>query len=147
LELILDIFLIHFPLQLKSGPSDYILVLKTWLRLHSEKIAEESKVGLDAHKGLPKMIKLKATKEIGGGEGQSPFHKVLKQNDFINIFLQIRLTERRRPLHNIFFLEEDPQKQDVSGVLTVCPIAICGLGFFILLVLISLGSDFLVSHP
>jgi hypothetical protein len=56
-ELILYIFLIHFLLQLKPGPSDYILVLKTWLRLHSKKIAEERKVGLDAQKGLTKMNK------------------------------------------------------------------------------------------
>jgi hypothetical protein len=55
-ELILDIFPIHFLLQLKPGSSNYILVLKTWLRLHSEKIAEESQVGvgvlLATHRGV-----------------------------------------------------------------------------------------------
>jgi hypothetical protein len=91
----------------------------------------------------------KAMKEVRGGEGQSPFDKVLKQNDFINILLRIWLMERRMPLHNIFLLKNlgNKTKKIISGALTVCPVPICSLGFFLLLALVSLGSGFLVSHP
>jgi hypothetical protein len=74
------------------------LVLKTWLRLETEAITEEGKMGLDAQKRFVemdkyhnmcdrirvKMVELKtvnvknATKEIRGGEGQSPFNKMLE---------------------------------------------------------------------
>jgi hypothetical protein len=54
------------------------------------------------------------------------------------------------PLHNIFLLKKtlgNKMQKIISGALTVCPVAICSLGFFFLLALVSLGSSFLVSHP
>jgi hypothetical protein len=48
----------------------------------------------------------KATKKIGSMEGQSPFDKMQKKNDFINIFLRKELTERRTPLNNILTLKK-----------------------------------------
>jgi hypothetical protein len=43
----------------------------------------------------------KATKKIGGGEGQSTFDQMQKKKDFIKIFLRKGLTERKTPLNNI----------------------------------------------
>jgi hypothetical protein len=57
--------------------------------------------------------------------------------------------KRWMPLHYIFFSKKtlkNKMQKIVSGALTVYPIAICGLSFF-LLALVSLGSGFLVSHP
>jgi hypothetical protein len=48
----------------------------------------------------------KATKKIGSREGQSPFDKMQKKNDFINIFLRKELMERRTPLNNILTLKK-----------------------------------------
>jgi hypothetical protein len=48
----------------------------------------------------------KATKKIGSREGQSPFDKMQKKNNFINIFLRKELTERRTPLNNILTLKK-----------------------------------------
>jgi hypothetical protein len=48
----------------------------------------------------------KATKKIGSREDQSPFDKMQKNNDFINIFLRKELTKRRTPLNNILTLKK-----------------------------------------
>jgi hypothetical protein len=48
----------------------------------------------------------KAIKKIGGGEGQSPFDKMQKKNDFVNIFLREELTKRRAPLNIILTLKK-----------------------------------------
>ena len=48
----------------------------------------------------------KATEEIRSREGQSPFDKMIKHNNLINIFLGITLTERRVPFHQILGLQK-----------------------------------------
>jgi hypothetical protein len=48
----------------------------------------------------------KATKKIGGSKGQSPFDKMQKKNNFVNIFLRKGLTERREPLNNILTMKK-----------------------------------------
>jgi hypothetical protein len=82
-------------------------------------------------------------------EGQSPFNKVLKQYDFIYIFLKKRLAKRWTPLNNIMPLKNtlgNKVHEVVSGTLIVGPVAGRRLGSLLFLLHVSLASGFLVSH-
>jgi hypothetical protein len=57
----------------------------------------------------------KATKKIRGGEGQSPFDKVLKQYDFICIFFVKKVGEKTGTIEQHPTLEEDPRQQGSRG--------------------------------
>jgi hypothetical protein len=56
----------------------------------------------------PVIIK-KATEERTRGEGQSPFGKMVKCDDFINIFHGERFTERVVPVDKILLLQQPPE--------------------------------------
>jgi hypothetical protein len=91
----------------------------------------------------------KASKKIRGGEGQSPFNKVLKQYDFIYIFLRIKLAKRWTPLNNIMPLKKtlgNKVQEVISRTLTVGPVAGYRLGSLLCLLLVSLAGSFLVSY-
>jgi hypothetical protein len=82
-------------------------------------------VGLDSEKGFTEMdengnmadgirvevmelkpvIVKKAMEERTRGEGQSPFSKMVKCDDFVNIFHRKRFTERGAPVDKILILQ------------------------------------------
>jgi hypothetical protein len=53
----------------------------------------------------PVIIK-KATEERTSGEGQSPFGRIVKCDDFINIFHGKRFMERGAPVDKILLLQQ-----------------------------------------
>jgi hypothetical protein len=71
---------------------------------------------------LKPVIKKKATKEGTSGEGQSPFGKMEKCDDFVKIFHGKRFTVRRAPIDKGSFLQQplgNKVLKMVEGALTV----------------------------
>jgi hypothetical protein len=96
------------------------------LWLDAEEEAEKIPVWLDSEEGFTEMDKNgnvadgirvevmelkpviieKAAEERTRGKGQSSFGKVVKYDDFVNIFHRERFTERGAPVDKIFVLQQ-----------------------------------------
>jgi len=126
-------------------------------------------MGLDAEKCFAKMhkdgnmsygvgiemMKLKAVnikkpaKEIRGGEGETPFGKFGKHDNFVNIFMGKTLTIERTPLDKTTILKKtvsDKAIEVVRGALTVSPVACNDCRFILISLLPALGSALLTRH-
>jgi hypothetical protein len=125
-EFVCKIFIAGLLTQLDTGAPYNGKVLGGVLRLDTEEEAEKVLVGFDSKEGLavkdenwdvanrirvevmelkPVIIK-KATKEGTSGEGQSPFGKMEKCDDFVNIFHGERFTVRGAPVDKVLFLQQ-----------------------------------------
>jgi hypothetical protein len=142
------------------------------LWFYSEKEAEKIKVGFNSEESFAEMdedgnmangiqvevmeLKLveikKASEERARGEGQTPFGKMVKCDDFVYIFHGKRFAKRRALVDETFFLEQtlgNKFSEIVVGALTVSPLPrrrLCLLLLPILLVR-SLGRHFLIRSP
>jgi hypothetical protein len=80
------------------------------------------------------------------GEGQTPFGKMVKCDDFIYIFHGERFVKRGAPVDKILVLEQSLGNnliEVVKGALTVCPLPRQRQCFFLLPILLrSLGRHF-----
>jgi hypothetical protein len=115
------------------------------LRLYLEKEAEKIPVGFNSEESLAEMdedgnmangiqievmdlkpIEIKkATQERARGEGQTPFGKMVKCDDFVYIFHGKRFAKRGAPVDKTFFLEQtlgNKFSEIVVGTLTVSPL-------------------------
>jgi hypothetical protein len=101
-------------------------ILGGGLWFDSEKEAKKIPVGFNSEKSFAKMNKdgnvangvrvevmelkpvivKEATEKRTRGEGQTPFGKMVKCDDFINIFYGERFTERGAPIDKILVLEQ-----------------------------------------
>jgi hypothetical protein len=73
---------------------------------------------------LKPVVVKKAPEERARGEGQTPFSKMVKCDDFVHIFHRKRFAKRRAPVDKIFFLKqtlENKMHKIVVGALTVSP--------------------------
>jgi hypothetical protein len=95
---------------------------------------------------MPVEIK-KASEERARGEGQTPFGKMVKCDDFVYIFHGKRFTKRGAPVDKIFFLKQtlgNNFHEIIVGALTVSPFPRRRLRLLPLPILLvgSLGRDF-----
>jgi hypothetical protein len=137
------------------------------LWLYSEKKAEKIPVGFNSKKSFAKVnedsnvtnriqvevmelkpVELKkAPKERTRGEGQTPFGKKVKCDDFVHIFHRKRFAKRRAPVDKTFFLKQtlgNKIHEVVVGALTVSPLRRRRLRLLSLPILLvgSLGHHF-----
>jgi hypothetical protein len=137
------------------------------LRLYSEKEAEKIPMGFNSEESFAEMdencnmangirvevmelkpveIK-KATEKIARGEGQTPFGKMVKCDDFVYIFHRKRFAKRGAPVDKTFILEQTLGNkffEIVIGALTVSPLPRRWLRLLLLPILLigSLGHHF-----
>jgi hypothetical protein len=142
------------------------------LRLYSEKEAEKIPVGFNSEESFAEMdedgnmvkgirvevmeikpveIK-KATEERARGEGQTPFGKMVKCDDFVYIFHGKRFMKRGAPVNKTFVLEQtlgNKFHENIVGALTVSPLSRRWLQLLLLLILLvgSLGHHFWIRSP
>jgi hypothetical protein len=142
------------------------------LRFYSEKEAEKIPVGFNSTESFAKMdedgnvangirvevmelkpveIK-KASEERARGEGQTPFGKMVKCDDFVYIFHGKWFAKRGAPVDKTFFLKqafENKFHEIIVGALTVSPSARRRLRLLPLPILLggSLGRHFLICSP
>jgi hypothetical protein len=125
------------------------------LWLDAEEEAEKIPVGLDSEEGFTEMDKnrnvanriwvevmelkaviiKKAAEERTRGVGQSPFGKMVKYDDFVDIFHRERFTVRGAPIDKILVLQQPlgyKSVKIVEGTLTVCPLPGRGLRLLLL---------------
>jgi hypothetical protein len=136
-----------------------------------EKEAEKIPMGFDSKEGFIEMDKdcdmangirvemmelkpvvVKKTTEKGTrGEGQTPFGKMVKCDDFIYIFHGERFAKRGAPIDKILVLEKSLGNkliEVIEGALTVCPLPRRQLRFLLLPILLrSLGRHFQIRSP
>jgi hypothetical protein len=141
------------------------------LRFDPEEEAEKVLVGFDSKEGFTEMDKnrdvangvqvemmelkpvivKKAMEKRARGEGQTPFGKMVKCDDFVNIFHGERITKRGAPVNKILVLEQPLRNKSiefVEGALTVCPLSRWRLRFLLLPILLrSLGRHFQIRSP
>jgi hypothetical protein len=131
--------------QLDAGAPYNRKFFRGGLWLDAEEEAEKIPVGLDSEEGFTEMDKnrnmanriwvevmelkaviiKKAAEERTRGEGQSPFGKMVKYDDFIDIFHRERFTVRGVPIDKILVLQQPlgyKSVKIVEGTLTVCPL-------------------------
>jgi hypothetical protein len=94
----------------------------------------------------------KATKERARGEGQTPFGKIVKCDDFIYIFHRERFAKRGAPVDKTLVLEQtlgDKFFEIVVGALTVSPLPRRRLRLLLLPILFvgSFGRHFWICSP
>jgi hypothetical protein len=80
-----------------------------------------------------------ATEKRARGEGQTPFGKMVKCDDFVNIFHGERITKRGAPVDKILVLEQplgNKPIEFVEGALTMCPLSRWRLRLLLLPVLL-----------
>jgi hypothetical protein len=142
------------------------------LWFHSEKEAEKIPVGFNSEESFAEMdedgnmangirvevmelkpveIK-KASEERARGEGQTPFGKMVKYDNFVYIFHGKRFAKRRAPVDETFFLEQtlgNKFYEIIVGVLTMSPLPRWRLRLLLLPILLvrSLGHHFLIRSP
>jgi hypothetical protein len=141
------------------------------LWFYSEKEAEKTPMGFDSEEGFTEldkdcnmangirveMIELKpvvvkkATEKRARGEGQSPFGKMVKCDDFVYIFQWERFAKRGAPVDKILVLKQSLGNkfiEVVKGALTVCPLSRQWLRLFLLPILLRfLGRHFQIRSP
>jgi hypothetical protein len=83
-----------------------------------------------------KSVVVKKTTEKGTrGEGQIPFGKMVKYDDFIYIFHRERFAKRGAPVDKILVLEQSLRNKSievVKGAVTMCPLSRRRLRLFLL---------------
>jgi hypothetical protein len=99
-----------------------------------------------------KLIEIKkATEKRARGEGQTPFGKMVKYNDFVYIFHGERFAKRGAPVDKTLVLEQTLGNkffEIIVGVLTVSPLPRRQLRLLLLPILLrSLGRHFLIRSP
>jgi hypothetical protein len=99
-----------------------------------------------------KLVVVKKTmKKRIRGEGQTPFGKMVKCDDFVYIFHGERFAKGGAPVDKILVLEQSLENkliEVVKGALTMCPLPRRRQRFFLLPILLSsLGRHFLVHSP
>jgi hypothetical protein len=85
----------------------------------------------------------KAPEERARGEGQTPFGKMVKCDDFVYIFHRERFAKRGAPVNKTFFLEqtlENEFSEIVVGTRTVSPLLRRRLRLLLLLPILLIGS-------
>jgi hypothetical protein len=142
------------------------------LRLYSEKKAEKIPVGFNSKKSFAKVnedsnvvnrIRVevtelkpvevkKAPEERARGEGQTPFSKIVKSDDFVHIFHRKRFAKRGTPVDKTFLLKQtlgNKIHEFVVGALTVCLLSRWQLRLLPLPILLvgSLGCHFQICLP
>jgi hypothetical protein len=92
-----------------------------------------------------------ATEKRARGEGEPPFGKMVKCDDFVYIFHGERIAKRGAPVDKILVLEQplgNKLIEVVKGALTVCPLPRRRQRFFLLPILLrSLGCHFQIRSP
>jgi hypothetical protein len=146
-------------------------ILGCGLRFYSEKEAKKIPMGFDSEEGFTEMdedcdmanrirvemmelkpleIK-KATEKRSRGEGQTPFGKMVKCDDFIYTYHGERFAKRGAPVDKTLVLEQSLGNkliEVVEGVLTVCPLPRWQLRLLLLPILLrSLGRHFHIRSP
>jgi hypothetical protein len=93
----------------------------------------------------------KATEKGARGEGQTPFCKMVKYDDFIYIFHGERFTKRGAPVDKTLVLEQSLGNkfiEIIDGALTVSPLPRRRLRLLLLPILLrSLGCHFQIRSP
>jgi hypothetical protein len=141
------------------------------LWFYLEKEAEKIPMGFDSEEGFTEMDKdcdmangirvemmelkhvviKKATEKRARGEGQTPFGKMVKCDDFVYIFHGERFAKRGAPVDKILVLEQSLGNkfiEVVKGALTVCPLSRRRLCLFPLPILLRfLGRHFQIRSP
>jgi hypothetical protein len=141
------------------------------LWFYSEKEVEKIPMGFDSEEGFTKMDKdcdmangirvemmelkpvvvKKATEKRARGEGQTPFGKMVKCDDFVYIFHGERFAKRGAPVNKILVLKQSLGNkfiEIVKGALTVCPLSRRRLCLFLLPILLRfLGRHFQIHSP
>jgi hypothetical protein len=90
------------------------------------------------------------TEERTSGEGQSPFRKRTKRDNFVDIFHGKGVAKGKAPIDEIPFLQKALQHQIckiVARTLTNCPLAGCRLRFFQVLLVGFLRRHFEFVKP
>jgi hypothetical protein len=137
-----------------------------WVVVYSEKEAENIPMGFDFEEGFTEMdedcdtangvrvemmelkpiVIKKATKKGARGEGQTPFGKMVKCDDFVYIFNRERFAKREAPVDKTLVLEQSLGNkflEVVVGTLTVSPLSRRRLHLFLLPILLRfLGRHF-----
>jgi hypothetical protein len=141
------------------------------LWFYSGKEAEKIPMGFDSEEGFIEMDKdcdmvngirvemmelkpilvEKATEKRAREEGQTPFGKMVKCDDFIYIFHGERFAKRGAPVDKILVLKQSLGNkfiEVVKGALTVCPLSRRRLRLFLLPILLRfLGRHFQIRSP
>jgi hypothetical protein len=142
------------------------------LWLYPEKEAEKSPMGFDSEESFAEMdedgnmangirvevmefkpVEIKqASEERARGEGQTPFGKMVKCDDFVYIFHGERIAKRGAPVDKTLVLEQTHGNkffEIVVGTLTVSPLSKRRLRLLFLPILLvrSLGRHFLIRSP
>jgi hypothetical protein len=141
------------------------------LWFYSEKEAEKIPMGFDSKEGFTEMdedcdmangirvemmelkpiVGKKATEKRARGEGQTPFGKMVKCDDFIYIFHGERFAKGGAPVDKILVLKQSLRNkfiEVVKGVLIVCPLSRRRLRLFLLPILLRfLGHHFQIRSP
>jgi hypothetical protein len=136
------------------------------LWFYSEKEAEKIPMGFDFEESFTEMdedcdmangirvemmelkpvVVKKATEKRARGEGQSPFGKMVKCDDFVYIFHGERFTKGGAPVDKILVLKQSLGNkfiEVVKGALTMCPFSRRRLRLFLLPILLRfLGHHF-----
>jgi hypothetical protein len=93
----------------------------------------------------------KATEKRATGEGQTPFGKMVKCDDFVYIFHAKRFAKRGAPVDKTLVFEQTLRNkffEIVVGALTVSPLPRRRLHLLLLLILLkSLGRNFWIRSP
>jgi hypothetical protein len=143
-ELVGNVPIIGLLSKLDAGAPYDRWIFGCGLRFYSEKEAEKIPVGFNFKESFAKMdedgnmvdgiwvevtelkpveIK-KASEERARGEGQTPFGKMVKCDDFVYIFHGKRFAKRGTPVDKTFFLEQTLENkfcEIIVGALTVSP--------------------------
>jgi hypothetical protein len=141
------------------------------LWFYSEKKAENISMGFDCEKSFTEMDKdcdmangirvemmelkpvvvKKAMEKRARGEGQTPFGKMVKCDDFVYIFHGERFTKRGAPVDKILVFKQSLGNkfiEVVKGALIVCPLSRRRLRLFLLPILLRfLGRHFQIRSP
>jgi hypothetical protein len=100
---------------------------------------------------LKPVVVKKATEKRARGEGQTPFGKMVKCDNFVYIFHGERFAKRRAPVDKILVLEQSLGNkfiEVVKGALIVCPLSRRRLRLFLLPILLRfLGHHFQIRSP
>jgi hypothetical protein len=133
-------------LQLDADTPNHERLERSRLWFQTEEIPEKSPVRLDSEESFAEVdedgnmangigIQLmeldsieieKALEERARGEGQSPFGKMVKCDDFVNIFHGKRFTKRRTPFYQVLPLKKTLRnkiEEILVGALTEGPLA------------------------
>jgi hypothetical protein len=157
--------------ELDAGAPYNGQILGCGLRFYSEKEAEKIPMGFDSEEGFTEMdedrdmangirvemmelkpVKIKkAMEKRARGEGQTPFGKMVKCDDFVYIFHGERFPKRGAPVDKTLILEQSLGNkliEVVEGALTVCPLPGRRLHLLLLPILLrSLGRHFQIRSP